>query len=102
LAVGAEEENDILATARGSILPAPVRPGRQCHLPTYLRHESNSSRLYCVFPARLPAWHAGSRPVAFAPSLHPTHYPAAVFPGELHRGSASSAISDRGADHGAG
>src|SRR5215475_6805520 len=43
LAVGAEEENDLLAAARGSILPAPVRPGRQCHLPTYLRHESISS-----------------------------------------------------------
>src|SRR5215471_6989375 len=61
LAVGAEEENDVLATARGSILPAPVRPGRQCHLSTYLRHESiSSSRAVCS--TQRPAGHAALRP----------------------------------------
>src|SRR6185437_4389847 len=87
LAVGAEEENDILATARGSILPAPVRPGRQCHLPTHLRHESISSGCaVCSRPGFLPGTRARA-PCGFAPSLHPTHYPAAVFPAELHYGS---------------
>src|SRR5215813_581011 len=59
LAVGSEEENDLLAAARGSILPAPVRPGRQCHLPTYLRHESISSGCtVCSRPGFLPGTRA--------------------------------------------
>src|SRR5215813_5121833 len=66
LAVRAEEENDILAAARGSILPAPVRPGRQCHLPTYLRHESISSTVLCVHnPASCRA--RGLAPCGFCP-----------------------------------
>src|SRR6202023_377324 len=34
--VRAEEEDDLRAAARGGILPAPVRPGRQGNLPSYL------------------------------------------------------------------
>src|SRR5215510_2273740 len=69
LAVGSEEENDILAAARGSILPAPVRPGRQCHLPTHLRHESISSTVLCVLsPSVLPGtW---PRALRLLPRLH--------------------------------
>ena len=43
LAVGAEEEQQVLATARGSILPPPVRAGEHGRLPTYLRHGSITS-----------------------------------------------------------
>src|SRR5215831_4726416 len=45
LAVRAEEEHDVLASARGGVLPGPTRPWRHGHLPTYLRHESFSSFL---------------------------------------------------------
>jgi hypothetical protein len=41
LAVRTEEEQQVLATARGSILPTPVRAGKHGRLPTYLRHGSN-------------------------------------------------------------
>src|SRR6185437_13379712 len=37
--IWAEEKHDIRAAARGGILPAPVRPGRQGNLPPYLRHD---------------------------------------------------------------
>src|SRR5215831_19029996 len=69
LAVRAEEEKDLLAAARGSILPAPVRPGRQCHLPTHLRHESISSTVLCVLsPSVLPGtW---PRALRLLPRLH--------------------------------
>src|SRR3954453_14777611 len=42
-AVRAEEEQQVLALARGSILPPPVRAGKHSRLPTYLRHGSISS-----------------------------------------------------------
>src|ERR1700688_1985715 len=38
LAVWAEEEHQILATTRGSVLPPPVRAGKHGRLPTHLRH----------------------------------------------------------------
>ena len=41
LTVRTEEEQQVLATARGSILPTPVRAGKHSRLPTYLRHGSN-------------------------------------------------------------
>ena len=41
LTVGTEEEDKILRTARGSILPAPVGPGKHSRLPTHLRHGTN-------------------------------------------------------------
>src|SRR6266566_9245992 len=50
LAIGTEEEHDILASARAGVLPGPTRPWRHGHLPTYLRHESVSSIFFRVFP----------------------------------------------------
>jgi hypothetical protein len=41
LAVRTEEEQQVFATARGSILPTPVRAGKHSRLPTYLRHRNN-------------------------------------------------------------
>jgi hypothetical protein len=41
--VGAEEEQQILTTARRGILPPPVGPGKHGRLPTYLRHGSITS-----------------------------------------------------------
>src|ERR1700760_4760938 len=41
LSVGAEEEDKILFTARGVILPAPIGPGKHGRLPTHLRHGTN-------------------------------------------------------------
>src|ERR1700733_2452522 len=43
LAIRAEEEQQILTTARRSILPPPVRAGKHSRLPTYLRHGSITS-----------------------------------------------------------
>ena len=43
LAVRTEEEQQVLATARGSILPPPIRAGKHSRLPTYLRHGSITS-----------------------------------------------------------
>src|SRR6202000_2995052 len=43
LAVWAEEEHQILATTRGSVLPSPVRAGKHGRLPTHLRHGSITS-----------------------------------------------------------
>jgi hypothetical protein len=43
LAVRTEEEQQVFATARGSILPTPVRAGKHSRLPTYLRHGSITS-----------------------------------------------------------
>ena len=43
LAVRTEEEQQVLTTARGSILPTPVRAGKHGRLPTYLRHGSITS-----------------------------------------------------------
>jgi putative phosphoribosyl transferase len=43
LAVRAEEEQQVFATARSSILPTPVRAGKHSRLPTYLRHGSITS-----------------------------------------------------------
>src|ERR1700721_2588225 len=43
LAVWAEEEHQILATTRGSVLPPPVRTGKHGRLPTHLRHGSVTS-----------------------------------------------------------
>src|SRR6202042_3940989 len=40
LAVWAEEEHQILATTRGSVLPPQVRTGKHGRLPTHLRHGS--------------------------------------------------------------
>src|SRR5216684_3084249 len=42
LSIRPEEEHDILASARGGVLPSPTRPRRHGHVPTYLRHESVS------------------------------------------------------------
>ncbi len=82
LAVRAKEEHDVLASARGGILPGPARPWRHGHLPTYLRHESISLWFPCVpRPGqRHAAGHAVSRDAAFTPSSHPTRYAALVFP----------------------
>src|SRR5262249_570016 len=55
--IGAEKEHDILASARGGVLPSPTRPWRHGHLPTYLRHEAVASFSFPVFPR---------------PSKHPT------------------------------
>src|ERR1700751_2137951 len=43
LAVWAEEEHQILATTRGSVLPPPVRAGKHGRLPTHLGHGSITS-----------------------------------------------------------
>jgi hypothetical protein len=43
LTVRTEEEQQVLTTARGSILPPPVRAGKHSRLPTYLRHGSITS-----------------------------------------------------------
>ena len=43
LTVRTEEEQQVLALARGSILPPPVRAGKHSRLPTYLRHGSITS-----------------------------------------------------------
>src|SRR5580693_8650034 len=49
LAVRTEEEQQVLATARGSILPTPVRAGKYSRLPTYLRHKSiTSTRMHQI------------------------------------------------------
>ena len=56
-AVWAEEEHQILATTRGSILPPPVRTGKHGRLPTHLGHGSiTSTKLlrYCVTLASGP------------------------------------------------
>ncbi len=42
-AVRTEEEQQVFATARGSILPTPVRAGKHSRLPTYLRHGTITS-----------------------------------------------------------
>jgi hypothetical protein len=82
LTIGAEEEHDLLASARGGILPGPARPRRHGHLPTYLRHESisSNSRVFLGQASAVlldPQSHA-MRP--FTPSIHPTHCPVLVFP----------------------
>src|ERR1700751_250733 len=43
LAIGTEEEQQVFALARGSILPAPIRAGKHSRLPTYLRHGTITS-----------------------------------------------------------
>src|SRR5580692_8485214 len=43
LAVWAEEEHQILATTRGSVLPTPIRSGKHGRLPTHLGHGSITS-----------------------------------------------------------
>ncbi len=63
LAVRAEEEQQVFATARSSILPAPVRAGKNSRLPTYLRHGSiTSTRCFksCVTVERQARDHASA------------------------------------------
>src|ERR1700751_595541 len=43
LAIWAEEEHQILATTRGSVLPPPARAGKHGRLPTHLGHGSITS-----------------------------------------------------------
>src|ERR1700728_4507871 len=53
LAVWAEEEHQILATTRGSVLPPPVRAGKHGRLPTHLRHwisHLNKVALFLGYP----------------------------------------------------
>jgi len=56
LSVRPEEEHDVLASARGGILPGPARPWRHGHLPTYLRHETVSSNFRVFFSPETPCW----------------------------------------------
>src|SRR4029450_12507334 len=79
-AVRAEEEDDFLAAARGSILPAPVRPGRQCHLPAYLRHESISSTVLCG-PDPASSRARGLAPCGFCPVSTSNALPGRRVPG---------------------
>src|SRR5215831_3887720 len=76
LAVRAEEEHDVLASARGGVLPGPARPWRHGHLPTYLRHESFSSiSSVCSGPSeRHAAGHVVSRVTSFNP-VYPSNAP---------------------------
>src|ERR1700728_3027999 len=56
LAVWAEEEHQILATTRGSVLPPPVRTGQQRRLPTHLRHGSVTSTKLLYSWVTLAMW----------------------------------------------
>ena len=82
LSVWPEEQHDVLASARGGILPSPTRPWRHGHLPTYLRHETVSSnfRVFLQPSKRRVGRTRGRTSSAFTPSIHPTHYAALVFP----------------------
>jgi hypothetical protein len=99
LAVRAEEEDDLPAAARGGILPAPVRPGSQCHLPTYLRHESISSALSRVFLCPAPRRTRGLALRGLCPAFHPTHDPAAMFPGNGHSRTPERQVRSGGQSH---
>ena len=70
--VRAEKEHDIRAAARGGILPAPVRPGRQGNLPPYLRHDLDlPQQAQCVFrvqPTQVVPPDVWLACTAFAPS----------------------------------
>jgi hypothetical protein len=49
-------------------LPSPIRPGRQAHLPTYLRHESiSSTRSRIPRPTASPAAGHASRSMRHSP-----------------------------------
>ena len=56
LAVWAEEEHQILATTRGSVLPPPVRTGKHGRLPTHLRHGSVTSTKLLYSWVTLAMW----------------------------------------------
>src|ERR1700729_261576 len=56
LAVWAEEEHQILATTRGSVLPPPVRAGKHGRLPTHLRHGSVTSTKLLYSWVTLAMW----------------------------------------------
>src|SRR6516225_10008327 len=71
LPVRAEEEHDVLASARGGVLPGPTRPWRHSHLPTYLRHELVSSISSVCAPASKPR--AAGRAVSRVTSVHPVY-----------------------------
>src|SRR6204780_144155 len=61
LAVWAEEEHQILATTRGSVLPPPIRAGKHGRLPTHLGHGSITSTKLLRFCVTLAIWLACTR-----------------------------------------
>src|SRR6204780_4943072 len=61
LAVWAEEEHQILATTRGSVLPPPVRAGKHGRLPTHLGHGSITSTKLLRSWVSLAIWLACTR-----------------------------------------
>src|ERR1700719_285951 len=61
LAVWAEEEHQILATTRGSVLPPPVRAGKHGRLPTHLGHGSITSTKLLRSWVSLAIWLARTR-----------------------------------------
>jgi predicted phosphoribosyltransferase len=61
LAVWAEEEHQILATTRGSVLPPPVRAGKHGRLPTHLGHGSITSTKLLRSWVTLAIWLACTR-----------------------------------------
>src|ERR1700761_41575 len=61
LAVWAEEEHQILATTRGSVLPPPVRTGKHGRLPTHLRHGSVTSTKLLYSWVTLAMWGSPTR-----------------------------------------
>src|ERR1700730_13172303 len=61
LAVWAEEEHQILVTARGSVLPPPVRAGKHGRLPTHLGHGSITSTKLLRSWVSLAIWLACTR-----------------------------------------
>src|ERR1700761_5674936 len=61
LAVWAEEEHQILATTRGSVLPPPVRTGKHGRLPTHLRHGSVTSTKLLYSWVTLAMWAPATR-----------------------------------------
>src|ERR1700749_923565 len=63
LAVWAEEEHQILATTRGSVLPPPVRAGKHGRLPTHLGHGSITSTKLLRSWVSLAIWLACTSPV---------------------------------------
>src|ERR1700761_4392979 len=63
LAVWAEEEHQILATTRGSVLPPPIGSGKHGRLPTHLGHGSITSTKLLRSWVSLAIWLACTSPV---------------------------------------
>src|SRR5258708_8693786 len=86
LTVRAEEKNKVLFTARSSILPARVGPGKHSRLPTYLRHGPITSTGFLDLPAGQLLTRSSSRRAddraarSIRPSQDATRCIAVLFP----------------------